>query len=119
MTITIYHNPHCSKSRKTLELIQDRGISPVIVSYLDEPPAAATTLRLATAMSLPVKALLRTGEEDFKAAADSLDIDDDEALAAWLEDHPRVLERPIVIDDDSGRAVIGRPPENVLRLLPE
>ncbi|MCB1844768.1 MAG: arsenate reductase (glutaredoxin) [Halioglobus sp.] len=118
MTLTIYHNPQCSKSRKTLELIQERGITPVIVPYLDEAPTAATTLRLAAALSLPVKALLRTGEQDFKAAMDSLDVNDDRTLAEWLQEHPRLLERPIVIDEVSGKAVIGRPPENVLALLP-
>ncbi len=119
MSITIYHNPRCSKSRKTLELLQQHGVTPVIVPYLDEAPSAATTLALARALSLPVKAILRTGEEDFKAAEAQLDLDNDEELANWLAKHPRALERPIVIDNDSGRAVIGRPPENILELLPK
>ena len=119
MSITIYHNPRCSKSRKTLELLQEHGVTPVIIPYLDEAPAAATTLALARALSLPVKAILRTGEDDFKAAKAQLDLDNDDELASWLATHPRALERPIVIDDESGRAVIGRPPENVLELLPK
>ncbi|MEQ8205993.1 MAG: ArsC/Spx/MgsR family protein [Woeseia sp.] len=119
MTLTIYHNPRCSKSRNTLELIEGRGVTPVIVPYLDAAPSAATILGLAKALSLPLKAVLRTGEQEFKDAATSLDIDDDQALAEWLEQHPRALERPIVIDEQSGRAVIGRPPENVLTLLPK
>lgn len=119
MTLTIYHNPRCSKSRNTLELIEGRGVTPVIVPYLDAAPNATTILHLAKALSLPVKAMLRTGEQEFKDAAGSLDIDDDQALAEWLAQHPRALERPIVIDEQTGQAVIGRPPENVLTLLPK
>jgi arsenate reductase (glutaredoxin) len=117
MTITIYHNPRCSKSRKTLELLQEHGQSPRIVAYLDDAPDAATLLHLSQALSMPVKAILRTQEDDFKSAADKPDLDDDDALAEWLHRHPRVLERPIVIDESTGQAVIGRPPENVLKLL--
>lgn len=117
MNLTIYHNPNCSKSRKTLELIQERGITPCIVEYLAAPPSAATILELAAALNCPVRDLLRTGEEDFRAARHTLDTSDDTALAAWLANHPRVLERPVVVDTDSGRAVMGRPPENVLQLV--
>jgi arsenate reductase len=117
MSITIYHNPRCSKSRKTLELLQESGIEPTIVEYLNTPPSAATTLRHAQLMGIPVANLLRRGEDEFKEAVDLPDLDDDAALAAWLEDHPRVIERPIVVDDDSDTAVIGRPPENVLELI--
>ncbi len=117
MKLTIYHNPKCSKSRKTLELIEERGIRPRIVAYLDSPPSAATILELAAALDCPVRDLLRTGEDDYQAASHELDASDNDALAAWLANHPRVLERPIVVDTDSGRAVIGRPPENVLQLL--
>jgi arsenate reductase len=117
MSITIYHNPRCSKSRKTLELLQESGIEPTIVEYLNTPPSAATTLRHAQLMGIPVANLLRRGEDEFKEAVDLPDLDDDAALAAWLEDHPRVIERPIVVDDGNDKAVIGRPPENVLELI--
>lgn len=117
MNLTIYHNPKCSKSRKTLELIEERGITPRIVAYLETPPSAATILALAAALGCPVRDLLRTGEDDYRAARRKLDSSDDEALATWLAKHPRVLERPIVVDTDSGRAVMGRPPENVLPLV--
>lgn len=119
MKMTIYHNPRCSKSRATLELLEGRGIRPEIVRYLEEPPEAATTLELAAALGLRVRELLREGEEEFRAAADTLDLDDDAALARWLEDHPKVLQRPIVVNRADGKAVIGRPPENVLSLLGE
>jgi len=117
MNITIYHNPGCSKSRKTLELIESLGIEPKIVEYLRQPPDAQTLLRLAETLKVPLADLLRESEDDFKGAADSLPLDDDAALAAWLHDHPRVLQRPIVVDEDGDRAVVGRPPENVLGIL--
>jgi len=117
MSITIFHNPRCSKSRKTLELLQDSGITPTIVEYLNTPPSAATTLRHAQLLGIPVADLLRRGEAEFKEATDLPDLDDDAALAAWLESHPKVIERPIVVDEENNTAVIGRPPENVLEMV--
>ena len=117
MTITIYHNPRCSKSRKTLEIIRDSGIEPCIVDYLRAPPAAATTMHIAQLLGKPVAELLRRGEQAFRTARDLPDLDDDALLAAWIERHPEVLERPIVVDFERAAAVIGRPPENVVELL--
>ena len=116
MTLTIYHNPRCSKSRSTLALIEDAGIKPEIVKYLDDPPSADRVMDLAKAVGVAVADLLRRGEEEFRSAVDLPDLDDDRALADWISRHPRVLQRPIVIDD-SGKAIIGRPPENVTALL--
>lgn len=118
MTITIYHNPRCSKSRKTLEIIEDAGVTLSVVRYLEEPPDGRRILALAAAIGVPVADLLRRNEDDFRNAADLPDLQDDAALANWLALHPKVLQRPIVIDDDAGAAVIGRPPENVSELLP-
>ena len=117
MTLTIYHNPRCSKSRAALALIEELGIEPVIVPYLDAPPDAARIAELARLADVPVSALLRRGEDEYRSATDLPDLDDDTALAAWLAEHPRVLERPVIVDDALGRAVIGRPPENVRALL--
>ena len=117
MSITIYHNPRCSKSRKTLEIIESQGISPTIVEYLATPPDADTLLRLARLLNVPLAELLRRGEAAFRDAGDEVPLDDDQALAAWLHENAIVLERPIVVDEDRGRAVIGRPPENVMDLL--
>lgn len=117
MSITIYHNPSCSKSRKTLELIESRGIKPEIVEYLARPPDAKTLRRLAGMLELPLADLLRRGEAEFRDAAGSVPLDDEAALANWLAAHPRVLQRPIVVDEEQERAVIGRPPENVLGLI--
>lgn len=117
MSITIYHNPRCSKSRKTLELLEQSGITPTIVEYLNTPPEAETTLRHARLIGVRVADLLRRGEEEFKQASDLPDLEDDAALAKWLEAHPKVIERPIVVDEANDRAVVGRPPENVFGLL--
>lgn len=117
MALTIFHNPRCSKSRKTLELIRDAGIEPDIRLYLEDAPTTEEIVALAGRLGEPVANLLRRGEAEFKAARDLPDLADDVALAAWVAAHPIVLERPIVLDDDSGRAVVGRPPENVRVLL--
>lgn len=117
MSLKIYHNPRCSKSRKTLEIIQDSGIEPMIVLYLEDTPGAAEILDIAGRLGKSVADLLRRGESDFKEATDLPDLSNEEALATWIEAHPKVLERPIVVDTSTGRAVVGRPPENVNELL--
>ena len=118
MAITIYHNPRCSKSRKTLEIICDAGVEPTIVLYLNDTPGATEILTIAGKLGVPVADLLRRGESEFKDANDLPDLGEDAAVAAWIEAHPIVLQRPIVVDNKSGKAVIGRPPENVKDLLP-
>ena len=100
-----------------MELLEQAGAAPTIIEYLKSPPDAATTLRNAKLVGVRVADLLRRGEEEFKQANDLPDLDDDSALAAWLERHPEVIERPIVVDEAGNRAVIGRPPENVLELV--
>ena len=117
MAVTIYHNPRCSKSRKTLEILENAGVEPTVVSYLEDPPSADEILTLAERLGLPVADLLRRGEAEFRDAPDLPELDDDRALAAWLAAHPIVIERPIVVDTATGKAVIGRPPENVEALL--
>ena len=117
MSITIYHNPRCSKSRATLALIESRGITPTIVEYLQTPPDAATLQSIAKLVGVPLSDLLRRGEEEFRAAGDAVPLDDEAALAEWLHAHPKVLQRPIVVDEDNARAVVGRPPENVNDLI--
>lgn len=117
MTITIYHNPGCSKSRKTLELIESRGITPRIVQYLREPPDAATLLRLANLLGQPLAQILRTSEAEYVAAGDAVPLDNEQRLADWVNQHPRVLQRPIVVNESCNSAIIGRPPENVFDIL--
>jgi arsenate reductase len=115
MALTIYHNPRCSKSRKTLELIRDAGVEPETVLYLEDPPSAEQVRVIAGKLGVSVAGLLRRGESAFKEATDLPDLEDNDALAAWVAANPIVLERPIVVDGD--KAVLGRPPENVLELL--
>ena len=111
----LYHNPRCSKSRGALELLQERGIEPRVIAYLDMPPTADELRELLRLLALPARALLRTGEEEYTALglADASLTDD--ALIAAMVAHPRLIERPIFVH--GGRAVIGRPPEQVLALL--
>ncbi|MDH5345891.1 MAG: arsenate reductase (glutaredoxin), partial [Gammaproteobacteria bacterium] len=90
---------------------------PQIVEYLETPPARDTLLGIAQMLGMPLTDLLRRGEEEFRNAGDSVPLGDEAALANWIHDNPRVLERPIVVDESSRRAVIGRPPENVLEIL--
>jgi len=117
MSLTIYHNPRSSKSRKTPEIIQHKRVHPTILLYLDDTQSALEIAAVADKLGLTVADLLRRGESEFKEATDLPDLDDNAALAGWTEAHPIVLERPIVVDNDSGKAVIGRPPENVNELL--
>ncbi len=119
MQITVYHNPRCSKSRTTLQLLQARDLRPVVVEYLNTPPNAATLEKLRDALDRPARDLVRTGQAEFKA----LDLDIDKASDAQLFEaiatEPVLLQRPIVVVDDGARtrARIGRPPEDVLEIL--
>ena len=117
MRITIYHNPRCSKSRESLRLLTEAGAEPDVVRYLETPPDAATIRRLAGLAGVPVADLLRRGEDEVRNAGDLPDLADDAALAGWIAAHPKTLQRPIVVAADGSRAVIGRPPENVLDLV--
>ncbi|MBS1139352.1 MAG: arsenate reductase (glutaredoxin) [Proteobacteria bacterium] len=116
MTITIYHNNRCSKSRDTLALLVEKGIAPAVVAYLETPPDAATLRALLKKLGLTdARALMRKGEAEYKElglADPSLSQD---ALIDAMLSHPKLIERPIVVNGD--KAVIGRPPENVLAIL--
>ncbi|WP_024691787.1 arsenate reductase (glutaredoxin) [Pseudomonas syringae] len=114
--LTLYHNPRCSKSRGALELLQARGLTPDIVLYLETPPDADRVRDLLGKLGIGARQLLRTGEDDYKQlnlADPSLS---DEQLIAAMAAHPKLIERPILVASD--KAVIGRPPENILELLP-
>ena len=111
--ITIYHNPRCSRSRQTLALIQERGIEPNIVEYLQTPPDLETLRQLLAMLNLAPRALTRVKEEVYQT--EGLADVDDEALLAAMTEHPILIERPVVVRGE--RAIVGRPPENVLELL--
>ncbi len=115
MTVTIYHNPRCSKSRQTLALIEERGIAPRIVDYLKTPPSAAELKTILKALGLKPRDLMRKSEPVYaELGLKDRDLDDD-ALIALMVENPILIERPIVVS--SGKAVIGRPPENVIEIL--
>ena len=112
--ITIWHNPRCSKSRVTLGLLQERGIDPVQVKYLENPPTDTEIRAALIALKIPPFELMRRNEVAFKELKLSKESTDDELIAA-MATHPILIERPIVFAGK--KDVIGRPPENVLRLL--
>ncbi len=114
MSVVIYHNPRCSKSRETLALLEDKNIAPKIVKYLDTPPSVEQLKTLYAQLGLTnVRDMMRTKEAEYKelALADA----NDEQLFAAMASHPKLIERPIVVKD--GKAKLGRPPEQVLEIL--
>jgi arsenate reductase len=111
----LYHNPRCSKSRGALELIHERGIEPRVIAYLDTPPTRDELRELLRLLALPARALLRTGEDEYAALGLADASLSEDALIDAMVAHPRLIERPIFVH--AGRAVIGRPPEQVLTLL--
>jgi arsenate reductase len=115
MTITILHNPRCSKSRATLSLLRSRGIEPKIVEYLETPPTAEELKDILNKLGLEPRDVIRTGEKIYK----QLELDDsrltDTALITAMVGNPILIERPIVVND--GKAAVGRPPENILGIL--
>lgn len=116
MSVTIYHNPRCSKSRETLTLLQTRGIEPEIITYLETPPSVETLKELYQQLGCSeVRAMMRTKEALYK----ELNLKDpdvtDEQLFEAMANNPKLIERPIVICD--GQARHGRPPEQVLDIL--
>lgn len=113
--ICIYHNPRCSKSRQTLALIEAQGISPQIELYLDNIPSAATLQNLLHKLGISARELLRTSEAAYRERGLSDTSLSDAELIQAMREEPKLIERPIVVAGD--RAVLGRPPENVLALL--
>jgi arsenate reductase len=113
--VTIYHNPRCSKSRQTLALIKEKEIQPEVVLYMETPPDSETLKELISKLSITPRELLRTGEDDYRAnnLKDTTLTDND--LIKAMVTYPKLIERPIVINGD--KAVLGRPPENVLDII--
>ncbi|ANY85835.1 MULTISPECIES: arsenate reductase (glutaredoxin) [Pseudomonas] len=114
--LTLYHNPRCSKSRGALELLEERGLAPTIVRYLETPPDAAILNALLGKLGIAPRQLLRTGEEEYKALDLANPALSDAQLIDAMVQHPKLIERPILVVGD--KAVIGRPPEKVLEILP-
>lgn len=114
--LTLYHNPRCSKSRGALELLEERGLAPTVVRYLETPPDAATLKALLGKLGIGARQLLRSGEDEYKALDLANPALTDAQLIDAMVQHPKLIERPILVAGD--KAVIGRPPEKVLEILP-
>ena len=115
MSLVIYHNPRCSKSRQTLALLHERGLEPEIVLYLESPPSEAELEELLDMLGMPARDLMRRKEAPYR----ELGLDDPSLtraeLVAAMVSHPVLIERPVVVSGT--RAAIGRPPEKVLEIL--
>lgn len=115
MTVTMYHNPRCSKSRQTLKLLQEKGVEPEIVEYLKTPPDAKTLKSILKKLGMEPRALMRKKEAPYK----ELNLADpglgEDTLVDSMVANPILIERPIVLAN--GKAALGRPPESVLEIL--
>ncbi|MBM3347854.1 MAG: arsenate reductase (glutaredoxin) [Betaproteobacteria bacterium] len=112
--ITLYHNPRCGKSRSALDLLQGKGVEPRVVEYLKTPPTRAELAAIVKKLGVKPEAIVRTGEEIYKERYKGKAMTDAQWLDA-LAAHPILIERPIAVKGE--RAVLGRPPENVLKLV--
>ncbi len=113
--LTIYHNPRCSKSRQTLQIIEDKGLDVKVVEYLKTPPTKKELSEIIQNLGITPRQLLRKGEEAYK----SMGLDDpkisDSKIISHMLDEPKLIERPIVVK--GAKAILGRPPENVLDII--
>lgn len=113
--ITIYHNPRCSKSRQTLALLEEKGIEPEVVLYLQDPPSAKALKDIINKLGLSsARELMRTKEDEYKEQG-LADVNSEAELIKAMVNTPKLIERPIVINND--KAAIGRPPESVLEII--
>ena len=132
MRVTIYHNPKCAKSRATLKLLETHAIEPTIIEYLKTPPSKTELAKLAKLLGMEPRALLRTKEPEYKQAGLADPKLSDSAILQAMIKYPKLIERPIVVAGDvqgrtsaaggrkpgaARKAALGRPPENVLKIL--
>ena len=111
----IYHNPRCSKSRQALQLLREAGIEPTIIEYLKTPLEKDVLKNISQLLGLRPKDFVRKIEKDFKDNDLSKSLEDDDKIMEAMSLFPKIIERPIIVS--AGRAVIGRPPENVQKLI--
>lgn len=114
MSVTIYHNSRCSKSRQTLALLEEHGITPDVVAYLDTPPSAETIKTLQAQLGFDSPRQMMRTKEDLYKELQLADASDEQLILAMVK-NPKLIERPIVVAN--GKAAMGRPPENVLTIL--
>lgn len=113
--VRIFHNPRCSKSRQTLELLQQRGLHPEIIEYLQTPPSAGELEQILTLLGMEPRQLMRRDEDEYqKLQLNNPQLSREQLIVAMVE-HPRLIQRPIVIN--GSKAAIGRPPEAILDIL--
>lgn len=110
----IYHNPRCSKSRQTLNILEQAGVDPEIVKYLDDTPTASELRELIEQLGIRPEELVRKGEKVYKEQFKGRELSDQEWIETMVR-YPKLIQRPIVVSGD--QAVLGRPPENVKELL--
>jgi len=115
MSVTIYHNPRCSKSRATLALLEEKGVEPEIIEYLQTPPSKDEMIRILDGLGMEPRNLMRRKEEPYKALGLSDAEKNRDMLIDAMLDNPILIERPVVVN--GGRYALGRPPENVLEIL--
>ena len=113
--VKIYHNPRCSKSRQALQIIKDHGIEPKVIEYLKEPLEKSELEKIAKSLGVRPKEFVRKNEAEFKDNNLAGKLEKDSDLFEAMEKFPKIMERPIIVSDLG--AVIGRPPENVLKVL--
>lgn len=115
MSVKIYHNPRCSKSRETLKLVEEQGVELEVIEYLKHPPTAAELQAILSKLGLKPRQLMRTKEAEYKEnGLDDPALSDAELIEAMIR-IPKLIERPIVLAND--KAAVGRPPESVLAIL--
>ncbi len=112
--IVLYHNPRCSKSRNAKALLEEQGVDLTVIEYLKTPPSVEALKKLARQLGLPTREMMRTNEKVYSELQLD-DITNDDDLLAAVAEHPILLQRPIAVAGN--QAAIGRPPENVLKLL--
>lgn len=115
MNVTIYHNPRCSKSRQTLDLLKEKGVEPQVIEYLKTPPTAAEIADILSKLGMKPRELMRRKEAEYREQnLDDPALSDGELISAMVET-PKLIERPIVLA--GAKAALGRPPENVLEII--
>ncbi len=112
--LTIYHNPRCSKSRETLKIIEENGTKVKIVEYLSHIPTKSELVDILKMLKIPAKEIIRKGEPIYKELYKGKELSEDQWIEAMIS-HPKLIERPIVVKD--GKAILGRPPQNVIALF--
>jgi arsenate reductase len=113
-SVTIWHNPRCSKSRNAVTLLEEKGVEADVVKYLDTPPTKEELVAVLKMLGISARELMRTKEAIYKELNLKEETDEDKLIEAMVQ-NPKLIERPVVIKD--GKAAIGRPIENIIDLL--